>query len=320
MITFFMALAGMSKEPAAPFLLLLGAAASSAREPALSGERPNTLTLARPRFAPLICGAVLAIALNSAFNWIRFGSILNLGYIGPLSVVPNWSIWANFFTAIWAAPNGGLAVFWPASVLTIAATSVGALRGMTLCEDSSWRTRINHAVPCLAALLLLVSVTAGLACWYSPLGWVAWGPRLILPWVLPSVLLLLFAYGRELDECFEWLGRRPVLWILLLGAVAVASLPQCSVMFNPGMCYDWFHDPEPSPDFRKEPMLVLDPVYFYWWQEYAFWRRKWIFGPAFDAWHSPRVFVIALIDSFSAAVLLPLLPMCRAGEGDRSRQ
>ena len=90
-------------------------------------------------------------------------------------------------------------------------------------------------------------------------------------------------------------------------------------MFNPRMYYAWFHDPEPSPDFRKEPMIDLDPAYFYRWQKYAFWRRKWILGPAFDAQRSPRIFAIALIDSFSAAVLLPLLPMCKAGEGDLYR-
>jgi len=65
---------------------------------------------------------------------------------------------------------------------------------------------------------------AGLALWWVPFGWAAWGPRLSLPWVLPVLLLALAAYARELrPHARRLLGSGTRLAVCGTAMVAVAA-------------------------------------------------------------------------------------------------
>jgi hypothetical protein len=310
MIMIFMILAGISKETAAPFLLLLGACASAIRKTRRSETDSCPTLLARPRYWPLVCGALTAVALNSGLNWIRFGSTLNYFYLRPELVVHDWPTWANFFAAIWVAPNGGLAFFWPASVLILLVVEAGVVSRRLLSRGSSPGGRWRSSLPLLGVIVTLAGITATLASWHAPLGWDAWGPRLLLPWIPASLFLVLFAYGGDVDRAMQFLERRPVLWVLALGTVATLSIPQTFALFQPQMCWSWFQW-KPSPEFPRQRSVLHDPEYFYRSEKHDMWRREWIMWPAYTYRPLTKEQGIAIADSFALAVLLPLLAGAR---------
>ena len=271
--------------------------------------------------ARLAAGLALAVrrnsaaAFNSGLNWLRFGSVLNQWYLRPTLIVPDWPTRANFFAAIWVAPNGGLAVFWPASVLLLLLVGTTVFRRVSCSQCTSPGNWWLNAWPFLCVILVLACVTAGHASWHAPLGWDAWGPRLILPWIPASLFLVLFAYGNEIDRAMEFLERRPVLWVIIMGTVAGLSLPQVSVIFRPEMYVLWFRW-KPTPEFPEPRHILRDPAYFYRSEKYDLWQREWILKPAYNYQPAPQVLGLAIADSFAITVLLPLLARARAPSMD----
>ena len=54
---------------------------------------------------------------------------------------------------------------------------------------------VARGLPALALVAVIGGLVAGLAAWWAPFGWWAWGPRLSLPWVLPILLVSLTGFG-----------------------------------------------------------------------------------------------------------------------------
>ncbi|HLM17357.1 MAG TPA: hypothetical protein VK549_06015, partial [Acidimicrobiia bacterium] len=75
-------LAGVTKETLAPFLLVLGLV--------YAREAHDRWFPARGLLVPMLVGLGGAVALNSAFNVFRFGTVRNLPYTTPTSRVPGW--------------------------------------------------------------------------------------------------------------------------------------------------------------------------------------------------------------------------------------
>jgi hypothetical protein len=189
-------LAGMTKEVAAPFLLLTGLAAWNPL------DKPQAF---RKAAMALVAAAVVGFALASAFNLFRFGTYWNVSNWAYDFHVHSLSQSARFFAGLWLSPNGGILFFWPLSALIVAATA---------CRSWTWGL----------SALTLAGLTAGLSRWYSPFGWFAWGPRLLLPWI-PAILLVLLHHLSPLF--FARLGRGkarlPGRAVLLVTAVWVAA-------------------------------------------------------------------------------------------------
>lgn len=167
-------------------------------------------------------GIALGFVSASLFNVLRFGSIGNTNYLQPefrtpLSRIPELAV------GLFVAPNGGILIFWSAATLLLAA--------MVVIPFVRRNARFDRKVA-LALAAIVVGLTLGLASWYSPFGWVAWGPRLSLPWVLPVLLLGLAAFGRPLGALA---GRllEPGWRFLLIGVALVAvTLPQVGYMWR----------------------------------------------------------------------------------------
>ena len=127
-----------------------------------------------------------------------------------------------------------------------------------------WRSVVPWAV-----LGVLAAELAGLALWYSPFGWIGWGPRLTLPLVPPLLVLAVAFAGTGGAELLGRLLRGRGIW--LAGAVvAVAGVTQLA-----------FLDPQPvlRRFFRSgtscvhQPIEVDPPAYYRCLQHLA-WRRR----------------------------------------------
>ena len=211
----------------------------------LRGQK-NEMARAR-ELAWLAIGGALGVGADAAFNFFRFSSPLNLAYLRPEYFVHDPGIQRSFFAALWFSPNGGLAFFWTSFVcVALAAT---------------WVARPRIPVACI--WLPLLGLTLGFSKWFAPLGWYAWGPRLLLPWLPAALLLFLYAAGPGLERALGRLsGWRS--WCLSIGLAATAfpharvllryqwvnrliEAPICSAGANPLACMSQKLWPSPFP-------------------------------------------------------------------------
>jgi hypothetical protein len=186
---------------------------------------------ARPITAHVIWGAggvAAAFLLTSLFNIVRFGSIVNKNYLHSDFHTPGIVRRLDAMAGLLVSPSGGIIVFWAsASTLVVAACIPPMLRAIR-------RRRVDSdAWPALVITAVAFALIVTLASWWAPFGWLAWGPRLSLPWVLPLVLLSLVAYGEHVAASLRRL-LVPVAQLLLVAVVfSLLALPHIGYLWQP---------------------------------------------------------------------------------------
>lgn len=179
------AYAATTKEVALPFLVLLIASAALLRSlnPGRTGV-PAVLAAS---------GGFFGALLNGVANWFRFGTFRNTAYLDtPAYIVRGFEPRLHAFYKQWLAADGGLVVYWPLAVALL------LYAGIRVAKSAGRMDRSKIAL--VFALLVPIGTTLGLTAWYCPRGEMAWGHRLVLPW-LPAVLFLI------LHECTNDLPR-----------------------------------------------------------------------------------------------------------------
>jgi hypothetical protein len=217
--------------------------------------------LRRAHWVALGAGLLFAVATHAGLNELRFGQLTNAIYTDPALRVPTTGLKARFVLSLWAAPNGGTALFWPSITLVFA-----GLAGVAI-----WRR--GRAPSALLLLALLAGQTALLASWYSPFGWVSWGPRLMLP-LLPG--LALTAVVLHLDD-FERMLRRvaslPLARTAFVGVLALAVVPQVGVLFEPQAVNELFFNVRPNSHCPADANIVGNPGGYFGCVIDTAWRR-----------------------------------------------
>jgi hypothetical protein len=167
-IFIFVLAASIGKETLAPFVVALVLICARAQDDGLLPPRRLTL--------PALAGGLAGVALNTAFNVFRFGGPQNLLYVDPELRTPGVIRKLEFFSAIFMSPSSGVIWFWPLfSALALACTALGLHRLLHRGDEP------GRFLPVLAVTALMLLWFAGLAAWFSPFGWVAYGPRLEVP-------------------------------------------------------------------------------------------------------------------------------------------
>jgi GNAT superfamily N-acetyltransferase len=168
------ALAGLSRDVAPLIVLALGLAS------VLAGVEPRD----RRRVLTAIgAGAATAVVLTAAWNLFRFGVPRSATYATrPFIVTEPAIVLANGLVLL-LAPNGGILPSWASTAAFVPVVA----RGVRAATASRAR---RLALACLGAAMAVFLIV--LACWYSPVGWNAWGPRLFLG-VAPAILFAVLA-------------------------------------------------------------------------------------------------------------------------------
>jgi len=290
-LAFFVA--SLSKDISSPLLLLLGVAAN------LVGQDRGFVP---PRWKAIAGGFLFALVFQIGFNWVRFRSLVNVPYmveveLGPTDVMTRLS----FGLGVWFSPNGGLALFWPTFFLALVFAAWRVLKDVT--SDGLDRAgRIRRSLPLAATGLVLCAMTLGLSRWAAPLGWVCWGPRLILPWIPAAAFLLLAAYS---DAYCGFLSHYRRLWSVGV-LLAFLTLPQYTILFQDEAMARLF-----AQDSRYPRVAIVqeDRQYYYEVINYTLWRKKSALLRAYTPGWRPL---------FLAAAPIGLMLMCLqfAGKGE----
>jgi hypothetical protein len=252
--------AGVTKETGYPFVAALGIVA-------LLLARARTGTPIRRRLLLGGAGLCLAVAVASAVNIVRFGTPRNAYYLDPALRTTTLQWLGELSVGLFVAPNGGIVLFWPLATLLVAALLGHGL--VCARRTRSW----NVAWPALALVAVVIALTVGLAAWWAPFGWWAWGPRLSLPWVLPILLLAMTAYGRGLTPLAAAVLGPAWAAVAAAALIVVVALPHVGLLWRPETIGDFFFftttavcpggGPPPTPayyDCLREEMWTRHPI------------------------------------------------------------
>lgn len=202
------ALAGVVKETMPPFLILIGLVALP--------PRPNGRLPTRKHLAAVCAGSIAAVVVSGAFNVFRFANIRNLLYLDPILATPGIGRKLNYFLAQWFAPAGGIAFFWPLTALVLFAVGVRLIVGLAR------RRSAVEVAPDLLIVAVAIGFTLGLAFWFSPFGWITYGPRLAVP-LLPALLVLALERLRGTIAVAARIGKGALLGIGLGSSTILQS-------------------------------------------------------------------------------------------------
>ena len=279
------AVTGITKETAVPFILALAAIAFLAVR-----RRPT-----RGEWVALAGGTLTGVGLTFAFNVFRFGAVVNETYLDypemPVAERP------GYFAALLVSPTGGLVWFWPLAVAVVAAAVAAGLGG----ERRAGLLRR----PAAWALAFVVVLLALLASWLAPFGGWTWGPRLLLPWV-PALMLVCVAFAgpaltRAARSLLVPLARR----VAVAAVVTVFALPQVgaaldltqqshrSLAISPDAV--WIQPFRPHPDCPVVWNAVHHPADYFDCQFHSTWTRPSGLVHAFSVFDDAGALLLAAI-------------------------
>lgn len=256
----------LTKETMFPITLLLGYAA-------LVAMPVRKRALRRAHWYALVAGVLIGEAISTLFDVFRYGQLTNFTYGHSFEQVPGLARRLSLAVAVWIAPNGGLVVFWAlAGVLVVGLlAAVASTRG--------WVPRL----PGLALIGALLILTGTVGSWYSPFGWVAWGPRLMLPVLSAVTLTTLVLYADRIERLIARVASWPVRAACGLGVILLA-LPEVNILHAPHVIGNFFTPDRTCPG----PLTPLVPSYYYRCLNHFAWGRHWLLLSSLhalnDAW------------------------------------
>lgn len=210
-------LAVLLKDTAWPFIVLMilgfeGSRLQHAGFPEVNRRWPwRRLGLLTAAFGT----GVLAFGL---WNQFRFGQWTNTVLLSEHFRVPNSEIQRDYFLALLLSPKGGLLFFWPAACVILGIDANATLR--------------DRRVSGLARISLLFGVLLGLSFWFSPMGWNAWGSRLILPWVAALSVWALVDRSDEAVRLVNRIRQKSAFKLGTLAALLFVSAPHYHRVFS----------------------------------------------------------------------------------------
>jgi hypothetical protein len=224
-------LAGLTKEIAFPFLMIIGL---TALLPDLRFQFRRVWKLV----AAMFLGGGLAVLCNLGFNYFRFRTLTNFVLLQKGFQVPSWNQHGKFFAALWFSPNGGILFFFVPFALLLGVLSWSMIQAGR--EHRLDQKGVISWIPLVSVWLVLFGLTFGFSGWFAPFGWVAWGPRLLLPWIPSLLVLILYFYSKNLQDVFIYIRARKWMTIALLCLVCVHGLPQFTVLFETNTLWNFF--------------------------------------------------------------------------------
>ena len=181
------------------------------------------------RFAFFSLVIFLGIVTNFYFNFLRYQSITNSTY-QDLGTVLNLPVNLSNFFAIWLSPSGGVLGYFFLLPLLILIMFLMRYRAFSNLQ------RIL-ALLIVAPLILL---TFNLTFWFSPFGWIAWGPRLILPTlILVSFTAFIFIKDQNIEFSDKW---KPISHKLFFSSSYLMFLSALGFVLNPGIWSTWIEN------------------------------------------------------------------------------
>lgn len=212
----------------------------------------------RIRLRRLVLSSFAGLAVVIGFNYFKFGTWTNAIHADPSLRTNNVSRSLGIVLGLVASPNGGVAFFWPSACVILVLVS-----WMTLHKEKLGADR--RPLGALALIFVgLIGQLAGLGNWYAPFGWVAYGPRLMMPTMTLAVVAVVFVYDSVLTRNPDSarLANSSVSRFTLLGIVGAAGLSAAVGFVNdPLQTLSWFNRTDST--CPRPAVIQLDRDYYF---------------------------------------------------------
>jgi hypothetical protein len=237
-------LAGSAKETAPPFVLVLALCS-------LFWASPDRNRYTKKIWLYPLGGTAAAVLLNVSLNVFRYRSVWNAVMWEEMRQVRNASDYFSFFLGMWFSPTGGFFLYWP----TLALCTILGCAGILIHYRDKKRVD-SRVLPFAAMCVFQFVLTLSLAKWHAPFGWVCWGSRLHLPWILPTAFLLWIVYTKETEafaqRYFGSIGLRIFIGLVL----GIFSLPHLFVTIDWRVPLDVFRATDVCPRAPDVPEIA----------------------------------------------------------------
>jgi hypothetical protein len=245
-IIIFMVLAVTSRETAFVSIGLLTGAI-------LVFESNKSRRELKQMFLTVYGSMLLGIVCLFSFNVWKFNSWKNVPHMDPVLRTPGLILKLKSGIGIIFSPNGGLLPYWfLGAVVAVGIPLVGIIsrrRGKRL----------------QFSFFLLVSgftaQVAILSSWYAPYGWIAWGPRLMVPTTAMGATICLVLICQD-DALFRKLGQFKS-YLFPVGVLGIVTfIPTVGFLQNPSRTMSWFLGGN-DPYCPKPAIVQQDPAYYF---------------------------------------------------------
>ena len=245
-LIFFMVLAVTSRETAFVSIALLTAAI-------LIFDSKKSRREIREMSSAIYGSMLLGIVFLFSFNIWKFNTWKNLPHMDPVLRTPGLRLKIESAIGIFLSPNGGLVPYWFLGAVAAMGIPLWGLMNRRL----STRKRFGFLL-LISGFLAQVAI---LSSWYAPYGWVAWGPRLIVPTTAMGATICLVIILQD-EEILRNIGRFRLL-SLPIGIFGVITLiPTVGFLQNPTRTMSWFAGGNdavcPTP-----AVIQLDQAYYF---------------------------------------------------------
>jgi len=244
--------AGLSKEIIWPILLLISTTAQLVKGTSFKKYLQS--------INPVIIGTIVSVLCTGAFNLYRYQTLTNSLLLNPILMVDNLHDYISFFFGLFFSTSGGLLFFWPSLFVLIIFSLVSTVRKTPLFF-------LN-----LLVLSVLIIQNAGLAKWFAPFGWIAWGPRLTLP-ILPSILLLfLLINHKKINLIIQNIYSSKLLTTFTFLFFLITGISNYAMLFFPQQSLNQLF--APSPNFPHPAVIQQDKIYYYRAVNELIWKKN----------------------------------------------
>jgi hypothetical protein len=270
----------------------------------------------RWHYAALAAGALAGFLSNAGFNAFRGAGA---GSVAPLSTgltevaVPLPDIGERLESAagLLVAPNVGLLWFWPLALGCLVLGLVAARRAYPT-------LRGFLTSPPVGAVLVFALLLGGVASFYTPYGFIAWGPRYLVPWMPAFALVALCRVWPAAREIVARALARSRTALAACVIVLALALPQLSAFLAPAQAYKHFAPDSACPIGVTDINVWRDRFghvsSYYDCTRHLAWGKGRVLVKAYSEFAKPSSWPFALIYVAGVVLLLRL-----AASSSRSR-
>lgn len=215
-------------------------------------------TFRQREFHALIFGLIIGFSFICLFNVWRFGTWKNTGYLNPEFRTPGFALPASVFGSLYLSPSGGVLVIWFfASLITIVVPVIAI-------SQSGKFLMLKNISP-----ILLICVPLGqaflLSKWFSPFGWISWGPRTMIPAIAMTSTACCLAFPEALGKIMR---SRVFIPLSILSFVSLG--PSIGYLNKPSeVMVDFLTADKNCPTL---PVLQIDREYYFHCLSNVIWK------------------------------------------------
>jgi hypothetical protein len=146
----------------------------------------------------------------------------------------------NNIVAVWLSPSGGvLGYFFILPIILL----------IILINNFRSRTKRQFLVV-LLLLLPVILINLNLALWYSPFGWIGWGPRLFLPTIILFIFSVFLFFKSTNENLDKFLSPLKVFVYYLINYTMFLSV--AGFLINPAIWKSWYQKNSEAERFCQD--------------------------------------------------------------------